>query len=125
MLSKSLCICLLACLLTVGANCARADDGPTVRDVRCLAVGIRVINLGDAQHRFIGTMLTMYYVGKIAGRTPDLDLESAIIRQVGQMKPADYAAEARRCGAEMTAKGQQLVTIGKDMVARAKQVGHN
>ena len=58
--SKSPFICLLACLLTMGASYARADDSPTARDVRCAAVGIRIINLGDAQHRLVGTMMTMY-----------------------------------------------------------------
>jgi hypothetical protein len=75
MLSKSLCVCLLASSLPLAANCARADDAA------------------------------------LAGRTPALDLESAFLRQLDQMKPADYAAEARRCGAEVTAKGNQLVKV--------------
>jgi hypothetical protein len=120
MLSKSLCVCLLVSSLAIAANCARADDGATTQDLRCLAIGLRMINLGDAQHRTAGTMITMYYVGKLAGRTPDLDLESAFLRQLDQMKPDDYAAEARRCGAEVTAKGNQLVKVGKDLQAKGK-----
>jgi hypothetical protein len=123
MLSKSLCVCLLLCLLAMSANCAHANDGEMARDVRCVAVGIHIINLGDTEHRAVGTMLTMYYVGKLAGRTPDLDLERAIIKQLGKMKAGEYAGEARRCGAEMSAKGQQLVRIGKDLVRREGKVG--
>ncbi len=121
---KNLCIYLLACLLMMGLSHAHADDGPTVRDVRCLVLGMSILKFGDAQHRPIGTMLMTYYVGKITGRTPDLDLESAINRQLRRMKPADYEAEARRCGAEVTAKGRQLARIGRDMAA-AKQAGHH
>lgn len=113
---KNFCVFLFLGLLAVGFPCAHADDRATERDVRCVAVGIRIINLGDTQHRAVGTMLTMYYVGKLAGRTPDLDIEKWIVKQVKEMKSPDYAAEAQRCGAEMSAKGQQLVRIGKDMV---------
>lgn len=105
---------------------AHSADGQTVRDVRCLVVGMSILRFADAQHRPLGAMLMTYYVGKISGRTPDLDLKSAVIHQLRQIKSADYPAEAQRCGAEVRAKGQQLTTIGKDMVATLKkQAGHH
>lgn len=115
---KSLCFCLLLCLLNISVDCARADDNATVADLRCVVVGTRITSVGDAQHRAVGTVLTMYYVGKLAGRTPGLDLEKAIMRQLGKMKSVNYNAEARRCAAEISAKGRQLVRIAKDSAQR-------
>ena len=118
----------LATLLFLGLTQARSHDAlnaqeaqlpETTADVRCLVVGAIVI-ARDPTKQAAGMILAMYHIGRIEGRTPTADLEGLIVKQANAMTPADFASEAKRCGASLTAKGQELTQIGKRISERAK-----
>ena len=67
-------------------------------------------------------MLSMYYIGRLDGRVPKLDIEELMIKEISTMTTSDYGSEAKRCGASLTDKGQEITRIGKDMVERGQKM---
>lgn len=97
---------------------ARAQDADNVADVRCVAVGVRFAVMADSTQKSIGTLIVLYYIGRLDGRAPTLDLEKLLTDQISKMTDADYSAEAMRCGQNLTAKGAQITHIGEDLQKR-------
>jgi hypothetical protein len=100
---------------------ARAQDAETIADVRCAIVGINFAGMPDASHQTAGTMLSLYYIGRLNGRAPKLNVEDLLIKEIKAMTPADYESEARRCGASLSEKGQEIARIGKDISGREQK----
>ena len=102
-------------MLTLSALPTYAQDADTVADVRCLVVGLKMMQLSDASMQKAGYISFMYYVGRLDGRTPSLDIEQSIIKELDHMTAPEFSAEAVRCGGGLTKKGEQLQRIGKDL----------
>lgn len=84
-----------------------------------MIVGARFMGTSkNASQKAAGLMLDLYYLGRLDGRDPHFDLENAIVAQLAKMTQADYAADARRCGRSLQAKGRQITMIGKDLIRR-------
>ena len=113
---------VLAGILTLSSLQARAQDAETIGDVRCLIVGMKISGMADSTQQSAGLMLSMYYIGRLDGRVPQLDIEDLMIREISTMTTADYGSEAKRCGASLTNKGQEITRIGKDMIERGKKM---
>jgi hypothetical protein len=101
----------------------RAQDAETIADVRCAIVGINFAGMPDPSHQTAGTMLSLYYIGRLNGRAPKLNIESLLIAEINTMTPADYDSEAKRCGASLADKGREIARIGKDISERAQKPG--
>jgi hypothetical protein len=85
----------------------------------CLVVGFAISS--EAAKQAAGTLLSLYYIGRIFGRTPQLDLEALLVKEIRVMTQADLNSEAQRCGVSLTAKGQEITQIGKNPIEPAKQ----
>ncbi len=92
-----------------------AQDADTIADVRCVAVGVRSAEKPDSHLKSTGTLLVLYYIGRLDGRNPTLDIEKLLTEQVAKMTDADYATEAARCSKDLTQKGAQITRLGEDM----------
>jgi hypothetical protein len=92
-----------------------SQDADTLADIRCVAVGVRSAEKPDSQQKSTGTLLVLYYIGRLDGRNPTLDVEKLLSEQIGKMTDADYAAEGIRCSRDLTKKGAQITRIGEDM----------
>jgi hypothetical protein len=92
---------------------ARADD--TENDVRCMVVSLSLMSSPDKAMQVAGTIAQMYWLGRLDGRTPDMDLENRLLADASQMKPEDIRNEAIRCGQILTARGKTMTDIGRDM----------
>jgi hypothetical protein len=97
-----------------------AQDADTVADVRCVAVGIRSAALPDSRQKSTGLLMALYFIGRVDGRNPKLDLEALLSEQLSKMTAADFAAEATRCGSSLATKGAQITKVGQDLL---KQLG--
>jgi hypothetical protein len=85
-------------------------------DARCVAAYAIQASSTDANTQQSGMFGTIYFVGKLKGRSPNLDIE-AILRVVGmEVKRAqqDYLA---RCGVEMQVMGATLIKAGNTLQA--------
>jgi hypothetical protein len=58
-------------------------------------------------------MLAFYYIGRLDGRAPKLDIEGLMAQEIRRMTPADYDSEAKRCGNGLAEKGREITEIGK------------
>ena len=108
---------LLVFLLLPAVN-AQAQDAATIADIRCVIVGMQLAGVANSAQQPQGIVLTWYYIGRLEGRVPKLDIEKLLIEETGSMTSSDYALEIKRCGAELAEKGRQVTQIGKDLIER-------
>jgi hypothetical protein len=112
-------------LLLALTNGAVADgDDVEKNDIQCLVLGLQMAQSPDNAQNSTAMMVTFYYLGRLDGRNPALDLENRIIDETSAMSklPASDLNKIRtRCGSELTTRGQQLTVIGGDIIKRAQQ----
>lgn len=95
-------------------------DAETISDARCVLAGMHVAFLGSPQQRAGGLMIAMYYFGRLDERSQHQDTERLIEEEARNMTPAQYRADAARCGQVLAVKGQELQRIGTALSGRAR-----
>jgi hypothetical protein len=102
---------LLACAVvgSVAAGApARAED-LTVSDIRCVvAFGALVSN---PQYRDAAATGIFYFLGRVEGREPALDIADAVKQTRRGMGQGDIANEGQRCGAQLKARNESLKSL--------------
>jgi hypothetical protein len=91
--------------------------------VRCLiAFGSASAPGSDIPENLKPSLLSgsMYFLGKLQGRDPDLDLESRIAREAQKMAPEDMRDELVRCGNELEDRGAEMNAIASRLSARTE-----
>jgi len=111
-------LAILAAALSL-ATSARAQDSDTLSDIRCLVVALDMDKSPDPQMRSLATSAGLYFVGRLRGRAPELDLETAIVQQLRIMSPQDLMSEGNRCGAILAGQADRLVILGEHLRAMA------
>jgi hypothetical protein len=98
-----------------------AQETVNIADIRCVAVGMKLAGAANSSDQSRGFLLTLYYIGRLDGRVPKLDIENLLIVESSKMSSSDDASEAKRCGAGLVVKGEQITKIGKDLIEREKK----
>jgi hypothetical protein len=111
---------VLLAFLGLCSALARAQDAATIADVRCVIIGMQLSGVPNSSQQYRSIVLTWYYIGRLEGRTPKLDIKSLVIEETNKMNSSDYESETRRCEAGMKEKGQQIMQIGQDLMERQK-----
>jgi len=114
---------LVAGSFSLGSPAQAAPDASSsenTADVRCVIVALSLASSTDPQTKAIATAAGLYFVGRLRGRAPDLDMEAAIVKQASAFTGNDLRVERQRCGGELVAEGGRLKVIGDDLAARAK-----
>jgi hypothetical protein len=106
---------VLLAAVTVVPIQARAQDAETQADIRCVAVGMHFAEAPDSHQKSTGTLLVLYYMGRLDGRAPSLNIEKLLAEQIDKMKDSDYRTEATRCGQNLSVKGAQIKQLGEEM----------
>jgi hypothetical protein len=101
------------------ASAARAADDENAADVRCVVIAFGLTQSPDPQVKAFAAGASLYFVGRVRGRAPNLDLEAAIVKQVSAMTPQLMRGETQRCSGVLQEEGGKLRTIGEDMRQRA------
>ena len=120
----SLMIACFYAALAIGVADAEPQAPPPtlnpadVADVRCLAVGLGLLQSTDPRQRTSGQGLMLYFLGRLDGRSPDFDLEGMIYTTAHGMTPSDIRVEAQRCGGMMIVRGQELMAMGQRITQR-------
>ena len=105
--------CLLILLLmSMRLGNARATDQRTMSDIRCIVVAIKMRAGGGSAQKASAAMITLYYLGRLDGRTPGLDVAGLISKEAGKMNAADLRSDATRCGRVLVEKGREIQSIG-------------
>ncbi len=102
------------------ASEAKAEDAQTNADLRCLVVGLRLAGSPTEALKNAGTIATLYYLGRLDGHSEKLDLENLVANEIAKMSTQDFQSEAKRCGQLLTARGQALQALGKDLISRSQ-----
>ena len=109
---------VLGVFLGLSSVLAEAEDAATIADVRCVVVGMK---MASSPQQTQGIVLTWYYIGRLEGRVPVLNLENLLIAEIDRMTGADLTAEGRRCVTALADKGLEVAQIGKDLLEREKK----
>lgn len=111
----------LVATLGLAAMPIGAQEAVNISDIRCVVVGMKMAGATNSSDQSRGFLLTLYYIGRLDGRRPQLDIEHLLIEETRKMTDADYASEEKRCGARLAVKGQQITEIGKHLVDSGKK----
>ena len=105
--------CLLILLVTsmVFGN-AWAADRRTMSDIQCIVVAMKMSATEGSAQQASATMITLYYLGRLDGRTPGLNVEGLIAREAAKMSAAELRSDAVRCGRVLVEKGREIQRIG-------------
>jgi len=76
---------------------AMAD--PTTDDLHCYIVSLQMITSPDPTQKIAGTMAHSYWLGRIDGRTPQLDLGAGVLAELPAMS-IRISSGPRRCAAD-------------------------
>jgi len=113
---------MLAAIVMLSAAQVQAQDAETVADIHCVIVGFKIAQLPDLTQKNAGTMLALYFIGRLDSRVPKLDMEELIVSELSHMTAAEFDSEAKRCGGALSDKGQEFTRIGKDLSERAQKM---
>lgn len=121
MLRTALTAQTLALALVAGTAHAAADDAATKRDIRCVLVVGLVASQAQAsasESARQGMIAGMgYYLGRLKGRDPDIDLTARISAEAKGLKISELQSEGLRCGEELKAFGAESQRVGAALKA--------
>ena len=60
----------------------------------------------------------LYFLGRVDGREPTLDLDSALRREVGAMSPNAIRSEVARCMGELQRRGAAIQALARSLRPR-------
>jgi len=108
---------MMAALLAAGAGQA-AMPATELSDTRCVAAFAMMVDqaTGDDVKQGATTGL-VYFVGKLYGRNPGIDLTAAL-RPVSDDVGKNLKTELTRCGAELTAVSAAMTAAGNALQAK-------
>lgn len=116
------CVLAAAAIWAAGAGLSQAQTvvSPDDPDLRCAVIGLAIAGMGagDNQQMQAGTLIALYYIGRLEGRVPGLDLEESIFAVSQNLSPAQIDAERLRCAGEVQAMGETMTDIGRNLQRR-------
>jgi hypothetical protein len=107
----------LALVLPLLLGAAPPPDPETVKDVRCLVALIVLGNSQDPKIRESALIGAQYFLGRIDGRSPGLDLEAAMANEASMIR-AQQKSFLESCGAILTRRGGEVEEIGNRLKGR-------
>lgn len=113
-------IAVLIIIMAIPAAYGRSGDSADDLDAQCVVIGARISASPDQQQRASGQLLTVYFLGRIEGRSPGVDLEKLIELQAAKMTRDDEKRALQRCGRKFASQGTELVRIGRILVTPQK-----
>jgi hypothetical protein len=97
------------------AGAARAEDAQTTRDLRCTMVAFYTVSQAKVEAQAGLSGVALYYLGRLDGRTPGLDIEKRIREEAATLTQEQFAAEGKRCGQEMEVRGKEIQVLGANL----------
>jgi len=109
---------ILTASLALPAAAARADEPKeTSDDVRCLVVAFTLSQSQDANAKQIGEAASAYYLGKLDGRSPGIDLEARLREAIPTVTPDTFMTQLQACGAPLKTRFDEVKAIGDRLKA--------
>src|SRR4051812_35429325 len=102
----------LALALALPLIVAAAPRPETREDVRCFLAASSMMSSDKPELKMFGSMAAQYFLGRIDGREPGVDIEAITVEEGPSMTQADVSALLRSCGALMQKRGNEIQAIG-------------
>jgi hypothetical protein len=119
--ASAICLAIAATpALSVGED---SSDGPSTADVKCLVVGLAMSQSSNQGQASAAPLVSLYYLGKIDGRDPNLDLERNLGQLSRSMTQADIRSAAARCSVELEKRSESLRAIAARLQASESAKG--
>ncbi|HEX4196207.1 MAG TPA: hypothetical protein VHZ26_02070 [Caulobacteraceae bacterium] len=83
--------------------------------MRCFAVASVLMNSSDRNQRAAGLIGSLYFMGRLDGRSPTLDWNKRLTAEMAAMSGSDLTAASAACGAIMAAQGRRMGEMGKEV----------
>lgn len=106
------CLILLVLAVVLPAT-SYADSNTSTGDVRCLLAAVGMMNSPSNTIRAAAATSALYYLGRLDGREPGVDLEKLLLEESHRMSADDLTSESRRCGQELSARARVISSIGQ------------
>lgn len=90
-------------------------------DLRCITILSLATTTIPEDKRTQMVAAVLYFVGRIDGAAPSLDLTAEIKRIVPTLTKVGIGDEARRCASILTDKGAKLQDVGKALQEEGKK----
>jgi hypothetical protein len=113
--NKSKAIILWMLLITASVCHADGNDESraTTDDIRCFVVAISLLQSPNSALRSAGASSALYYLGRLDGREPRMDLGKRVAAEALKMSLEDIRLESQRCGKALSARGATVTAIGQ------------
>ena len=108
---------LAASVLTLAAGAARAETPAATSDLRCFVVLSMVSDNGDPKINATITLGRLYFLGRLDGSAPGIDLKTRFRDVATRITPADAKAELARCGPILRARAAVLDDVSRSLSA--------
>ena len=105
--------------MTALSTPAAAQDAVEA-DLRCLVVGYALSGSEQETHKSAAVPFSLYYLGRVDGRSPAIDLGKRLGDLATSMTSDDLKADAARCGADYQRRASALQAAGKTLQDRAR-----
>lgn len=89
---------------------AQSDDAT---DLRCFVVASVLMNSSDRNQRAAGIIGSLYFMGRLDGRSPGLDWDKRLTAEMAALSGSDLSSVSATCGAIMAAQGRRMGEMDK------------
>jgi hypothetical protein len=121
-LMKALIIGLVG--LSVAAPAMADLPAQVESDLRCVTIlSAAAGRIPEGEQRLQMAAAVMYFVGRVDGAAPTIDLKAEIKRIMPSLLAANMSDEGKRCAAILTEKSAKLQEIGKALQEEGKAQG--
>ena len=103
---------MIGAAMLAAAAAAPATPADDAADMRCLIVAAELADNGDKEIEEAGTLMTIYFLGRLDGRSPGANLEEMLIREAGAMSEEDRQRLLISCSAQLELRGKQVEALG-------------
>jgi hypothetical protein len=101
----------LTAALTAAPAMADTIIDPTINDVHCLVVYLKVESSQQTAVQQTGMLGSFYFLGKLDGRADKRDLTKLLLTETPRMTGALLKSEVARCGVEMDKRADAAGTM--------------
>ena len=115
---KSIAGAALMTLVSLPAQAATLDRA-TQSDVECVAALSVAASAAEGEQLTGLAMITFYFVGRLDGRVPALDLEGALAQEALALTEAKAQTLVKSCSAQYLKRANDIQAVGKALERRA------
>jgi hypothetical protein len=115
-MNRSIILFAAALLASAPATAAYAQEATLEHDLQCLIVTSSLTEAEEQEAKLAGMLGSLFFMGKIFGGDPDIDINSALELAARQFDRTTATSLLQECGEEMEQRGSQVEAAGKHLV---------